>query len=103
MSYKLKVGSAVRFFHLEEAGAGYICGTFINMAGVDVWKITEIREPETLEETLVDTFHLILCPDKAKKKLSLVWSVAKSSGVFVVGIYCLEVLRNLWWWLCSFM
>lgn len=89
------MGSVVRFFHLEEAGAGYICATFIDMTDGDVWKITEIREPETLEERLVDVFYLIPCPGKGNKEFSLVCSVAKSSGVFVVGVYCLAVLRDL--------
>lgn len=81
------MGSVVRFFHLEVTGAGYICTTFRNTTDGDVWKITEIREPETLQETFTDTIHLIPCPDKAKKELSLVYSVPKSSGVFVVSIF----------------
>lgn len=80
----------------SKGGWCYICATFINMADRDIWKIIEIRGPESLEEILVETFHLIPCPGKAKKELSLACSIAKFAGVFAVGVYCLAVLRDLW-------
>lgn len=52
---------------------------------------------------MTDIFLLIPCLNKAKKELSLECSIAKPSGVCVVGGYCVAVLQDLWWWLYSFM